>query len=191
MYTAQDGVEAFNIYSKKTINVLFLDYMMPNINGYELAMEIRKTNQLIPIIICSAFTDKDKLMNAIKLGALKYLEKPLKFDDLMRAMDEVCELLKKENLLKIEISKNLSYHYINKVLIKDNEFEIALSKKEIALIEFLLNKRSILSTQEELMNEIFYEDSNVNNLRNAIYRLKKKVDLNFIVTVKELGYMIV
>lgn len=191
VYTAQDGVEAFNIYSKKTINVLFLDYMMPNINGYELAMEIRKTNQLIPIIICSAFTDKDKLMNAIKLGALKYLEKPLKFDDLMRAMDEVCELLKKENLLKIEISKNLSYHYINKVLIKDNEFEIALSKKEIALIEFLLNKRSILSTQEELMNEIFYEDSNVNNLRNAIYRLKKKVDLNFIVTVKELGYMIV
>ncbi len=191
VYTAQDGVEAFNIYSKKTINVLFLDYMMPNINGYELAMEIRKTNQLIPIIICSAFTDKDKLMNAIKLGALKYLEKPLKFDDLMRAMNEVCELLKKENLLKIEISKNLSYHYINKVLIKDNEFEIALSKKEIALIEFLLNKRSILSTQEELMNEIFYEDSNVNNLRNAIYRLKKKVDLNFIVTVKELGYMIV
>jgi len=190
VYTAKDGVEALEIYNKSTINLLFLDYVMPNIDGYELAMEIRKTNKAIPIVICSGFTDKDKLMNAIKIGAIKYIEKPLKFDDLMNTMDEVSELLKKENLLKIAIGEDLSYHYINKVLIH-NDMEIPLSKKEIALIEFLLNKRSILSTQEELMREIFYEDSDVNNLRNVIYRLKKKVDVNFIVAVKELGYMIV
>jgi len=190
VYTAKDGVEALEIYNKSTVNVLLLDYVMPNIDGYELAMEIRKTNKAIPIVICSGFTDKDKLMNAIKVGALKYIEKPLKFDDLMNTMDEVSELLKKENLLKIAIAGNVAYHYINKVLIH-NDMEIPLSKKEIALIEFLLNKRSILSTQEELMREIFYEDSDINNLRNVIYRLKKKVDLNFIVAVKDLGYMIV
>ncbi len=190
VYSAKDGVEALEIYNKSTINILLLDYVMPNIDGYELAMEIRKTNEVIPIVICSGFTDKDKLMNAIKIGAIKYIEKPLKFDDLMNTMDEVSELLKKENLLKIAIAGNVAYHYINKVLIH-NDMEISLSKKEIALIEFLLNKRSILSTQEELMREIFYEDSDLNNLRNVIYRLKKKVDLNFIVAVKDLGYMIV
>lgn len=100
------------------------------------------------------------------------------------------ELLKKENLLQIAITDNLFYNYVNKVLIHNN-IKIPLSKKEITIIEFLLNKRSILSTQEELMREIFYSDSDINNLRNIIYRLKKKVDSNFIVTVKDLGYMIV
>lgn len=190
VYSAKDGVEALEIYNKSTVNVVLVDYVMPNIDGYELAMEIRKINKVIPIIIYSGFTDKVKLMNAIKLGALKYLEKPLKFDDFMCTLDEVSELLKKENLLQITITDNLFYNYVNKVLIH-NDIKIPLSKKEITIIEFLLNKRSILSTQEELMREIFYGDSDINNLRNIIYRLKKKVDSNFIVTVKDLGYMIV
>lgn len=189
VYTARNGVEALNIYNKTTINVLLLDYIMPDIDGYELAMEIRKTNESIPIIICSGYTDKDKLLNAIKIGAINYIEKPLKFNDLINAMDRVVEILKKENLLKIDILENLSYNYINKLLIKDN-IEIPLSKKEISLIEYLLNKRSYLSTLDELINEIFQEQTNVNNLRNIIYRLKKKVDSNFIITIKDLRYMI-
>lgn len=189
VYTARNGVEALNIYNKTTINVLLLDYIMPDIDGYELAMEIRKTNESIPIIICSGYTDKDKLLNAIKIGAINYIEKPLKFNDLRNAMDRVVEILKKENLLKIDILENLSYNYINKLLIKDN-IEIPLSKKEISLIEYLLNKRSYLSTLDELINEIFQEQTNVNNLRNIIYRLKKKVDSNFIITIKDLRYMI-
>lgn len=189
VYTAKNGAEALNIYTKTTINVLLLDYVMPNIDGYELAMEIRKTNESIPIIICSGYTDKDKLLNAIKIGAINYIEKPLKFNDLINAMDRVVEILKKENLLKINILENLSYNYINKLLIKDN-IKIPLSKKEISLIEYLLNKRSYLSILDELMNEIFQEETDVNNLRNIIYRLKKKVNSNFIITIKDLGYMI-
>lgn len=189
VYTAKNGAEALNIYTKTTINVLLLDYVMPNIDGYELAMEIRKTNESIPIIICSGYTDKDKLLNAIKIGAINYIEKPLKFNDLINAMDRVVEILKKENLLKINILENLSYNYINKLLIKDN-IKIPLSKKEISLIEYLLNKRSYLSILDELMNEIFQEETDVNNLRNIIYRLKKKVNSNFIITIKDLEYMI-
>lgn len=189
VYTAKDGVEALNIYNNHTINVLLSDYVMPNINGYELAIEIRKINKSIPIIICSGYMDKDKLLNAIKIGAINYIEKPLQFSDLMNTMEKVVEILKKENLLKINILENLSYNYINKVLLKD-DITISLSKKEIALIEYLLNKRAQLSTQEELLDAVFEEKNEMNNLRNIIYRLKKKVDLNFIITIKDLGYMI-
>jgi DNA-binding response OmpR family regulator len=190
VYPAKDGVEALRIYNKTTINVLLLDYVMPNIDGYELAMEIRKINKSIPIVICSGYTDKDKLLNAIKIGVINYIEKPLRFNDFMNTMNKVVEILKKENLLTINILKILSYNYINKVLIKNGVF-IPLSKKEIILVEYLLNKRSQLSTQEELLSELFEEETDINNLRNIIYRLKKKVDLNFIVTIKDLGYMIV
>jgi DNA-binding response OmpR family regulator len=164
---------------------------MPNIDGYELAMEIRKTNRLIPIVICSGFTDKDKLMNAMKIGVIKYIEKPLKFDDLMNTMDDVAKMLKKENLLRIEILKNLSYDYINKNLLKDTTIILSLTKKEISLIEYLLKKRSMLCNYEELSYEIFGEEIDVNTLRNVVYRVQKKIELNFIIAVKELGYMIV
>lgn len=191
VYSAKDGVEALESYNRHMIDILMLDYVMPDIDGYELAHEIRKTNKSIPIIICSGFTEKEKLLNSIKIGAIKYIEKPLKFTELMDTMDQICELLKKERLTKIDILDNLSYCYINKVLVKDNNIEVPLSKKEISLIEFLLKKRSVLATQDELMYEIFYNDTDINNLRNVVYRLKKKVDLNFIITIKDLGYMIV
>lgn len=191
VYTAKDGLEALEIYKKTPIDVMILDYVMPYIDGHELAMEIRKTNQSIPIVIYSAFTDKRKLMNAIQVGAIQYLEKPFKFEDLISTMDQIEETIKKEKKLKVQITTDLAYDSINKTIIKKGDTSLSLSKKEILLVEYLLKKRSMLCKYEELSDEIFGENIDPNTLRNTVYRIQKKVELPFIITIKELGYMIV
>ncbi len=107
-------------------------------------------------------------------------------------MDQIGEIIKKEKKLKIQITSDLLYDFINKTLIKkiDNS-PVNLSKKEILLIEHLLKRRSTLCKYEELRSEVFDDDIDPNTLRNTIYRIQKKVESPFIIAIKELGYMIV
>ncbi|MGC6739075.1 response regulator transcription factor, partial [Escherichia coli] len=66
-----DGKEAIEIYNSRKIDILILDYVMPNLNGYETAKTVRENNKKIPILITSAYTDKEKLLNAIELNLIK------------------------------------------------------------------------------------------------------------------------
>ena len=66
VFVASDGNEALELYQNNKIDVLMLDYVMPNLDGYQTAKIIRELNKKIPIIIVSAYTDKEKLLNDIK-----------------------------------------------------------------------------------------------------------------------------
>ncbi len=89
VHIANDGNEALEIYQNNKIDVMMLDYVMPNLDGYQTAKFIREINKKIPIIIVSAYTDKEKLLNAIELNLIKYLEKPILHDDLINVFNSV------------------------------------------------------------------------------------------------------
>lgn len=188
VYLAKDGVEALIIYENHPVNILFLDYVMPNIDGYELAREIRKTNLSIPIIICSGYTDKEKLLKSIEIGIIKYIEKPLKYDELITSLEEAVESLQSNNLLYIPIEEGLMYDYIKKVMIKNGD-TIALTKYERLLVELFIKNKGQLVTQKQIIDAIFINDCDINGIRNIIYRFRKKVSDSCIVSVKDFGYM--
>jgi DNA-binding response OmpR family regulator len=191
VFTASDGVEALEIYNNETVHILFLDYVMPCIDGYALAKEIRQSNPNIPIIICSGFSDKEKLHNAIELGVVRYIEKPLKYDELISSFESCIDTLKRENLLKIKITSTLVYDYINKVIEKNDE-TITLSKKEIKLLELFIKEKSKLVSKEMIIDEVFEnEDVEPNTVRNLVYRLRKIIDNDKVIaSVKDFGYML-
>lgn len=189
VFVANDGNEALEIYQNHKIDVIMLDYVMPNLDGYQTAKIIRELNKKIPIIIVSAYTDKEKLLNAIELNLIKYIEKPILHDDLVNVLNSVISSLKNNNLILTKLDENSYYSFVSKKIIK-NDKEIVLTKNEVTFIELLLDKPNQLISKELIENEVFKESVDENTLRNMVYRLRKKLDSDSIVTIKDLGYLI-
>jgi DNA-binding response OmpR family regulator len=190
VFVASDGNEALDIYQKNKIDVLMFDYVMPNLDGYQTVRIIREFNKKIPIIIVSAYTDKEKLLSAIELNLIKYLEKPILYDDLVKVFDSVISHLEENNLLSTKLAENYYYFFTTKKIIVSGVKEIALTKNEITFIELLLDKPNQLISKELVENRVFKESVDENTLRNMVYRLRKKIELDIIVTIKDLGYLI-
>lgn len=177
------------MFQKKNIHIVILDYVMPFIDGYAVALEIRKTDSDIPIIITSSFTEKEKLLGVIGFNLVSYLEKPLQFNDLMESLKQSVERLSHKGKLKIALSEEIVYDSIRKQLLI-NGSEEPLTKNEYLFLEILFAKRSML-VMTEYIEECIYEGSVApNTLRNMVYRLRKKLPVDLIVTIKEIGYML-
>ena len=189
VHIANDGNEALEIYQNNKIDVIMLDYVMPNLDGYQTAKLIREINKKIPIILVSAYTDKEKLLNAIELNLIKYLEKPILHDDLINVFNSVISFLEENNLLFTKLDETSSYSFITKKIIKNDE-EIILTKNEVIFLELLLDKPNQLISKETIEDKVFKESVDENTLRNMVYRLRKKLDLEIIINIKDLGYLI-
>lgn len=92
--TAFDGLEALNKLFNQPIYVpdfIFLDLNMPRMNGKECLVEIKKNNILkeIPVIIYSTSADKKDMHEAMQLGAVFFLQKPNRFEELSRALKHI------------------------------------------------------------------------------------------------------
>ena len=97
--------------------------------------------------------------------------------------------LEENNLLQIRLNANTFYSSVAKTIIKDDQ-EIILTKNEILFLELLLDKPNQLISKEKIENNVFKESVDENTLRNMVYRLRKKLDSEIIVTIKDLGYLI-
>lgn len=189
VYEAQNGQEALNLFQSENIHIVILDFVMPIIDGYTAALEIRKIDSDIPIIIISSFTEKEKLLSMMGLNLISYLEKPFQLDDLMGSLKQSFERLNQKGKLKILLSKNIIYDYNFKRLIV-NEQEIVLTNHEYQFIEILINKRSSLVKINQIEESIYDGYVLPNTLRNMVYRLRKKINEDLIITVKDIGYTI-
>lgn len=189
VFVASDGNEALEFYQNNKIDVLMLDYVMPNLDGYQTAKIIREFNKKIPIIIASAYTEKEKLLNAIELNLIKYLEKPILYDDLVKVFNSVITHLEDNNLLFTKLTQDYYYFFTTKKIVT-KEKEIILTKNEILFLELLLNKPNQLIPKESIEENVFKESVDENTLRNLVYRLRKKMECDIIVTIKDLGYLI-
>ena len=189
VFVASNGNEALELYQNNKIDVLMLDYVMPNLDGYQTAKIIREFNKKIPIIIASAYTDKEKLLNAIELNLIKYLEKPILYDDLVKVFNSVVTHLEDNNLLFTKLTKDYYYFFTTKKIVT-KEKEIILTKNEILFLELLLDKPNQLISKESIEENVFKESVDENTLRNLVYRLRKKMECDIIVTIKDLGYLI-
>ena len=189
VHIANDGNEALEIYQNNKIDVIMLDYVMPNLDGYQTVKLIREINKKIPIILVSAYTDKEKLLNAIELNLIKYLEKPILHDDLINVFNSVISFLEENNLLFTKLDETSSYSFITKKIIKNDE-EIILTKNEVIFLELLLDKPNQLISKETIEDKVFKESVDENTLRNMVYRFRKKLDLEIIINIKDLGYLI-
>jgi DNA-binding response OmpR family regulator len=186
---AKNGQEALNYYLNEKVDIVLLDYIMPILDGSNVSHEIRKIDKDIPIIIASGYIDKDKLLEAIDLSVIKYIEKPIKFETLNEAFIKSVIKLQVLNRLHVNLGEFIKYDCIKKVIINAQNLEIKLTKQEIQLIELFIQNKSYLVSKDMIRESVFDQYVEENTIRNLIYRIRKKLSPKKVETVKDLGYI--
>ncbi|NQY22053.1 MAG: response regulator transcription factor, partial [Campylobacteraceae bacterium] len=146
---AKDGEEALNLYNTYKPNILLLDICMPKIDGLKVLKKIREKDLLTPVIIMTAHTEQEYLLDAVELYITKYLIKPFNKNDLINALDECLNVLYKKQENKIKLNKKIEFNLLDNTIIKDEE-KIQLNKKESLLLNLLIKSTPNIVSYEEI-----------------------------------------
>ena len=86
--TAQDGREALDVFAKNPVGFVILDLMLPGLSGEEVCRKIRKTSR-VPVIMLTAKTQEESILNGLQIGADDYVTKPFSIKELYARMEAV------------------------------------------------------------------------------------------------------
>ena len=190
VYCANNGEEALYIYKKNNPDIIITDIKMPKMSGLELIKKIRERDQDIPIIVTSAYTDQDFLLESIKLALIEYVVKPIKESDLEKLLQECAKKIDKSSKITIELNSTCRYDYDNKIVIDEDKY-MYLTHKEVEFFEMLLAHRGNLVTKQAIEDKLYvYEEAPLSALKNLVFKLRKKIGNDIVKTVNKLGYII-
>ncbi|MEN2400519.1 response regulator transcription factor [Flavobacterium sp. MC2016-06] len=154
-----DGKLGFETFKKENFDICIFDIMMPKMDGFELAEEIRKINTDVPIIFLSAKTLKEDRIKGLRLGADDYLVKPFSIEELLLKIEIFLKRSQKNNLVEKFVYEIGKYQFDTKNFILFNENEkIGLTQREAELLKlFLDNKNSVLK-REQILTSLWGTD---------------------------------
>jgi DNA-binding response OmpR family regulator len=184
--------KAIGFLEEEKADIILLDVMMPDMDGWEACAEIRK-NWDIPIIMLTARSEKNDIVKGLKIGADDYISKPFDEEELTARIDAVLRrksghggLITFYGLSLNEDSFHVSY----------KNQQVPVTPKEFSLLSLLLKNRNKVFTREHLLTTIWgYAaptedrtiDSHVRNLRDKLRKTGFPVD-EYLTTVWGLGY---
>ncbi len=187
---ASDGLEGMKQFNKQFFDLILLDVMMPNLNGFEVAKMIRSQSN-IPIIMLTALEEEQDQMKGFDLGIDDYITKPFSFHVLMRRVEAV---LRRSN------NQSTDNHFIFRELHVDgdaykvyvNKVEVPLTTKEFEILQLLLQNEKKVLTRENIVEKIWgYEYAGDTRMIDThMKNIRKKLDIPYIKTVKGIGYKI-
>lgn len=155
----EDGKDGFEIFKKGTFDICILDIMMPKMDGFELATEIRKLDADIPIIFLSAKTLKEDRIKGLRLGADDYLVKPFSIEELLLKIEIFLRRSRKNNGIEKSIYEIGKYQFDTKNFILFNEIEkIALTQREADLLKLFLDNKNIVLKREQILTSLWGDD---------------------------------
>ncbi len=185
VYTAKNGKEALDIYKEKKPDVLLLDISMPLIDGLDVAKEVRRNNETIPIIMLTAHSEQDKLMKAVNLKLEAYLVKPI--DNLILKNTMLKLSSRMTNREMVYLKDGFSWDKINFDLYYQQE-HIKLTKKETLLMQQLGSAAGNYFLRDNLIISIWNDeipnDSHDNKLIQLVYRVNAKISLSANATIQ-------
>jgi len=111
---ANNGKEGYEKFKSKSADLIISDIAMPLMNGIEMAKAIRQTDKHVPIILITAFNDKEYLFDAIDIGIDRYINKPLNQENFFHALESILQRLEDEKMAKA-YQQELIEKEINKV----------------------------------------------------------------------------
>ena len=185
------GLEGLELLKKKRFDLVILDVMLPDIDGWTVLQILRQFSQ-VPVIFLTA---KDQIMDRVKgleLGADDYLAKPFSYVELLARIKSLFrrQQVQMGNILTLaDLQLDLTQHKV----LRANQL-IELSKKEFDLLRFLVQHHNQIISRRQIASEVWRInfDTDTNFIDVAIRRLRQKVDdiseLKLIHTIRGLGY---
>ena len=176
--TATDGKKALKIFKEERFNLVILDVMLPEIDGFQVAETIRLENSEVPIMFLTAKNTSEDRVMGLKKGADDYLVKPFNLEELIL---RVANLVKRS--LKGDELKELNSYKIGDTTIYFNSFELKsddgmitpLTKKETMLLKLLIERRNEAVSREQILETVWNYD---------VYPSTRTID-NFILTFRK------
>lgn len=188
VYQAKDGIEGIAVYEKYKPDIIITDIKMPKLNGLDMVKQIRKKDKTTRIIVATAFLETSYLLQAVELGLVKYLTKPITEEKLLPVLKScVLDIIENKSIFYIE--ENISFDMLNKTLF-NNEEQILLTKKELLFLELLLknNKRAV--SYQELSNYVWQGNMSEDAIRSIVKELRKKISKQTIKNISGIGYQV-
>ncbi|MFH7767473.1 heavy metal response regulator transcription factor [Acinetobacter sp. BSP-28] len=188
---AHDGLTALRLFEEKNFDLVILDVMLPEIDGWQVLKTLR-TFSKIPVLMLTA---KDHVLDRVKgleLGADDYLIKPFSYIELLARVKSLLRRSVKPESEYYQVEDLVLYRFERTVY--RNQQKIDLSAKEFSLLNLLMQHQGELLTRSQIASEVwninFDTDTNVVDV--AIRRLRAKIDDHFqpklIHTVRGMGY---
>lgn len=188
---AADGLEAIQKVKQGNYDIVVMDVMMPELDGFSAVREIRKFSNL-PIIMLSARTETYDKIHGLEIGADDYIGKPFSPKELMLRINAVMN--------RVNSQKAMSEVYENELLKVDFTARIVsvegkpvdLSPKEYELLFFMVKNRGIALSREKLLNEVwgydFYGDDRTLDTHIKLLRKSLGNASVYVVTLRGMGY---
>lgn len=189
-----NGLDALKELEEAKYDLILSDIMMPLLDGYGLAREIRSFDSDIPIIFMSARDDKPSKQLGYKVGVDDYLTKPFDLDELVLKINAIARRLKLDAKMEIVIG-NLVMNKEEHTAYIDSE-EITLTVREFDILYCMLSYPKKTFTRSKLMEDFWDFDSSATSRTVDVYMAKlrektKNCDGFEIQTVHGLGYKVV
>ncbi|MDR6845526.1 response regulator transcription factor [Flavobacterium granuli] len=188
---AHDGKAGLEIAQNQKVDIILLDWIMPQMLGIDVCREIRKIDSKTPILFLTAKDTVQETIEGLKSGANDYIKKPFSFDELVERIKIHFRNENQNDLLSLgQIKIILSKH---QVVI--NNQEVSLTQREYELLVYLIKNKGKVCTRNQIINDVWdihfdYDTGVIDVFMNAI---RKKLNLNkeedLIKTIRGVGYI--
>ncbi len=170
-----------------------LDWMVPEISGFELCQRLRQQQQTIPILILTARDSMIDRVLGLDAGADDYLVKPFGMEELLA---RIRALLRRPSQIQAELLSlaGLTLNYQTFSVLGFNASEQSLTAKEFQLLEYFMQHPNQILSQDQIRSRLWgFEDNSISNVVAAQVRLlRRKLEAlggsNLIETLRGLGY---
>ncbi len=185
-----DGRDGLSRALNETFDLILLDLVLPEVDGYEILRELRKVNKEIPVIIISGKTNEEDKVFGLNLGADDFVIKPF---SIMELVARIRAQLRRVNILRgsyiVSVGSYPGYEpvtikigdaliFLDRMVVKLGEEEYPLTPKEIGIIRLLYKNRGKVVSREMMMKEIWGDD---------VYITERVIDTNVVSIRKKIG----
>ncbi len=185
---ANNGQEGLTKFKKISPDIVITDIMMPKLDGLEMTKKIKEINEEIPIIVLSAFSDKDKLLKAIDIGITKYFIKPFDPEEVLEYLIFLAKKLNKHRI--ICLNQHFSFDNNTNNLFEDDKL-VNITKREKQFISLLIENKKDIVNIEMIKSRLWNEEKITDErLRTFIKRLRAKTSKELIRNIPGQGYLI-
>lgn len=180
--------EALSILNSHSIDIIISDIKLKQENGLDFIKKIRENDTETPIIILSGHKDEAFLFRSIPLNLTAYLLKPIKYDELIEALEKCSDKIGFHQQSMVHLKEDWYFDTAQKNLLH-GEKKHTLNRKEALFIEMISLNRDRLITKEMFQSYVWEEDEMSDSaITNFIMRIRRRFGKEFIYTIPDLGY---
>lgn len=193
--TAELGEEGVNIGKLYDYDIMVLDLMLPDVDGYEVLLRLRSAKVKTPILILSGLSSVDQKIKGLGFGADDYLTKPFNTGELIARIQAIVRRSKGHSESVVRFDK-VAINLDTRVVEVDGN-QVHLTNKEYAILELLAMRKGTVLTKEMFLNHLYssMDEPEIKIIDVFVCKLRKKLakasgGTNYIETVWGRGYML-